>query len=277
MELQFVSRENVPEMPKILYKYRTWDKIEHKRLLTHTELYYASPAELDELTECKLENDYSSVTETTIWDFCLKSAMDEANKGEIYPGNILNRANYLYSINKFHDLSHRKNSEKEFKQHLNEKLSIFCSSETPINERLWNTFAGNKTGYCVGIDFTEIYKNQDLFGTCGRVHYYDENDPPKLAPLSLSSDEGTLKMMKLMYSLPDRFSKEEEFRFTKMHIPNKRVEIKPDWIKEVIIGSETTRESEMEIVELVNVKYPEATLKKLFVEPTFNYLSLLEY
>lgn len=276
MDLQFVNKENVPDMPKILYKYRTWDKEKHKRLLTHNEIYYSSPDELDELTECIYERDYDSVTDAMIWDFCMKRAMNEVDSGELSIPFVLNRANYLFSINDFYDLDHREKSEVEFRTSLNKELSIFCSSEIPTNERLWNSFAKDKSGYCVGIDFTEIYSNHEVFGTCGRVEYYAEDNPPKFPPISVSSDERVLKMMKIMYGLPDKFKNEEEFRFTKLNMSNKRLKIKPEWIKEVIIGSEASEETKEEITHLVNDKYPNAILKRLFFEPTLDILSIVD-
>lgn len=277
MELQFVQKENAPDMPKILYKYRTWNKDEHKRLLTHNEIYYASPDELDELTECIYQRDYESVTDSLIWDYCLQRAMNEVNAGLIKVPFLLNRANYLFKNHDFYNLEHRIKSEKEFRTILNEELSIFCSSETAVNKRLWDTFADFRSGYCVAIDFSEIYSNDELFGTCGRVEYYPEKNPPKLSPLSATSNERVLKMMKIMYSLPDKFKDEQEFRFTKMKMLNKRLKIKPEWIKEVIIGSETSVNCEKEIVKIVKEKYPNASIKRLFVEPTFDIMSIIDY
>ncbi|HTO37591.1 MAG TPA: hypothetical protein VL021_04140 [Brumimicrobium sp.] len=277
MDLQFVKKENASEMPTVLYKYRTWIKPEHKRLLTHHEIYYASPDELDELTECNLGRDYDSVTKEMIWEFCRQEAQREVDAGIVEISFVLNRTKELFETNKFYDLEHRAHAEKEFRAHLNNVLSIFCASETPMNERLWNTFAGYKTGYCVGIDFTEIYTNDTVFGTCGKVNYYQESDHPKIPPISLSSDERVLNMMKLMYNLPDKFREEDEFRFTKMHINNRRVPLNPDWIKEVILGSEMEPTAEAEIVALVTKTYPSAKIKKLFVEPTFNQMSIIDY
>lgn len=274
--MQFVKKEDVPEMPKILYKYRDWGKEEHKRLLTHNEIYYASPDQLDELTECIYERDYDSVTDEMIWDFCMERAMREADMEVIPVPSVLNRTNYLFSIHDFYNLDHRNNSEKEFRTTLNQELSIFCSSETPTNERLWDAFAKQKSGYCVGIDFTEIYSNDEVFGACGKVEYYPKNKPPKFLPIS-PPNERTFKMMKIMYGLPDNFKDEKEFRLTKMNIPNKRLKINPEWIKEVIIGSQTSAESEREIFDIVKEKYPNAILKRLFVEPTFNILSIIDF
>jgi len=277
MELQFVKKEDAPEMPRVLYKYRTWKKPEHKRLLTHSEIYYAAPNDFNEVTECNLERDYDSITEQMIWDFCMNDAMLQVNQGMIHPSQVNHRAKELYESNLFHDEESRKESERLFREHLNKELSIFSASENASNERLWSTFAAEKRGYCVGIDFTEIYGNDEVFGACGRVEYYDESNPPKILPISMSSDERVMNMMKVIYSLPRKFETEEEFRFSKMHIENRQVALDPKWIAEVIIGSEMSKEDEKEIVEIVKAKYPNAELKRLFVEATFNAYSVIPY
>ena len=86
-----------------------------------------------------------------------------------------------------------------------------------------------------------------------------------------------VEVASLIYSLPEKFKDEEEFRFTKMHIENRHVNLKPEWIKEVILGSEMEPIAEKEIIELVKKKYPQTLIKKLFVEPTFGYMTTVDY
>ncbi len=277
MDLSFINKEDAPDFPKILYKYRTWSKEEHKRLLTEGEIYYASPNDFNEVTECNLERDYDSVTDEMIWNYCRKRALYEAEKGKILISNIEVRTRDLYESNTFHDLENRKENEREFRESLNNSLSVFSASESSTNERLWSTFASERRGYCVGINFSAIYKNEDIFGSCGRVNYYDEKNPPKILPLSFSPQERISNMMQIIYSLPNKFKEEEEFRFTKMHISQKTVQLKPEWISEVILGSEISNKDESEIVRLVKSKYPNTELKKLFVEPTFGYHTIVNY
>jgi hypothetical protein len=276
MSLKFVNKEDVSTLPQVLYKYRTWNNADHKRLLTHGEIYYAAPDEFQELTECNLQPDYAAVNDSMIWEFCRQEAQRQVDRGDIPVPYVLNRAKELYANHSFYDLEHRKRAEEEFRIYLNETLSIFCASKTPINERLWNAFAGFKEGYCVGIDFTEIYGNDKIFGACGPVDYYDETKAPTRIPISLSNDDRVLSMMELIYSLPKKFQDEGEFRLSKMHMQNRRVTLNPAWIKEVILGSGMSPASQTEVMALVKEKYPNAALKKLFVEPTFETLSIIE-
>jgi len=271
------NRVEESEPPRILYKYRTWGNPEHRRVLEHNEIYYASPEDFDEITECNIESDYDAVSEEMLQEVCLQKAELELKMGEILTSQVKKRALFLYKNNKFHDLEHRIKHEAENRERVNKDISIFSVSETALNERLWEVFANHKTGFCVGIDFTEIYKDDEIFGSCGEVDYYDVSNPPKIVPLSLTQEERLVKMRTLIYSLPDKFKEEAEFRFAKMYIKNRRVKIKSDWIKEVILGSEISSSDEKEIVELVKKKHSVAVLKKLFIEPTFNIMSIVNY
>jgi hypothetical protein len=277
MYSKFISKENVPGFPSILYKYRTWNKSEHKRLLTHCELYYASPDEFNEITECNLDYDYNSVSEEDIYKFCEEKVKIDYKDYCISEKEFKEKVQELYSKNLFHDLNHREKSKRENREILNKSLSIFSASQHSNNARLWSTFTNERRGYCVGIDFTEIYKNDEIFGSCGRVEYYDEKNPPKISPISLSTDERVFKMMKLIYSLPNRFIEEDEFRFTKMYIKEKIVKLNPNWISEVILGSEMNKKDELEILKLVNEKYKSAQIKKLFVDPNSEKHIVLDY
>lgn len=274
--IKFVSKEEIGTLPKILYKYRTWSKDDHKRLLTHSEIYFASPDEFNEVTECNLERDYDCITEEMIWEFCRNEAMRQASLGEIPIPFINNRTKELYCANQFHNQANRQETKEFMKAHLNQTLSIFSASEFSDNERLWNTFASNKRGYCVGIDFTEIYADNDTFGSCSRIHYYDEIDPPKIPAFSLSQDEQVMNMLSVIYSLPKKFEAEQEFRLSKVNIPNRQVSIYPEWIKEIILGSEMTETDKNEIISIAREKYPHAKLKRLFVEPTYGVLSIID-
>ncbi len=272
----FVTEQEIDSLPKILYKYRTWTKTEHKRLLTNCEIYFSAPSELDENTECALPRDYDSVSEKMILQFCLNKAFEFYRTGNIMFDDLINQTRELYAANTFHDIELREGKEIINKNRINEVLSIFCATETSNNERLWNTFARDKTGYCVGIDFTEIYSNQNVFGSCGKVNYYDEENPPKVPAISLDDSDGAVKMMKIIYSLPKKFEKENEFRLSKSYMQNKTVQLKPEWIKEIILGSEISDKDRNEIISIAKTKYPHAKLKRLFVEPTYNILSIVE-
>lgn len=272
-DFHFITKDDLPKLPKVLYKYRDWSDDYHKRILTHGEIYFASPNEFKEHSECTLERDYDCVTDKMIWELCSIQAMEQAAFGIIAPSDIYKLANQLYSNHSFHDIENRRKTESEFKTLLNNAFSIFCASEIATNERLWEDFSNHRTGFCVGIDFTEIYKNPNVFGHCQRVQYYDINNPPKVPAITLNDTEGVNKMLQIIYSLPNRFAEEKEFRFNKTNMKNRMVKLNSNWIKEIILGDKISSSDEQEILKIANDKYPDARLKRLFYEPTFDYFS----
>lgn len=112
MELEFVNHRGISELPKVLYKYRTWNRDDHKRLLSHGEIYFAAPNDFNEATECNLERDYDCTSEDMIREFSMIEATREVDLGKIYPWEFLRRAQHLYETNLFHDNNHREETKK---------------------------------------------------------------------------------------------------------------------------------------------------------------------
>ena len=46
------------DFPPILYKYRRWDDLYHKRILENNELYLSSPKHFNDPFDCRIPEDY---------------------------------------------------------------------------------------------------------------------------------------------------------------------------------------------------------------------------
>jgi hypothetical protein len=259
-----------PEFPKVVYKYRDWNNPNHRKILTESKIYYAKPSSFNEPTECHLERDYNSVTETDILDYCRYRAKLE---GFVDSNENEKQAQYLFSINRFHDIDNRKKSEIEFRKELNKMLSVFCTSEVKDNKRLWEAFGANHKGFCVGIDTLEMFIDEELFGSAGRVKYYDKKNPPKISPITIPPNSVSDKMMQIIYSLPDKFNEEQEFRFAKSFIPNQEVQISDRSIVEVILGANMDKEIEYEIIETTKSRLKNAKVYKAKFDFTLEYFA----
>lgn len=158
------------------------------------------------------------------------------------------------------DIKHRQRMEIEFRKDLDKVLSIFCCSEHKDNYNLWTNFAANHTGFCVGFDTRIMLKGSEILGSGGKVDYYPLNRAPKRKPICLSDDERILEMQKVIFSLPDKYSDEDEYRLTKLHLRNRKVVINPKAIKEVIIGYKMSAKNRNEIVNITKSRFPDAKL-----------------
>jgi len=246
------------KLPDIVFKYRDWDNDNHKRILTDNEIYYASPYECSEAHELTLEKDYSDITEGDIYNYMYTTAPE---KGFTTPEQRHEIAKIMVKKTPFNDPRYRINIETKFKQILNKRLSVFSVSEHRDNANLWNVFAKNETGFCVGLSPESMFHSGAIFGKAAKVKYYPANNPPKIkAALLKPFDDTVEETYELIYSLPDFFSDEDEFRITKLDIPSRRIQITHDCYKQIILGSNISDKSKSEIVELTKRNFPECQI-----------------
>lgn len=257
--------------PKIVYKHRHWDNPSHKRIITHNEIYFAPPSSF-KTEECRFFNDYESVSEEDLYKYCVQIAL----KSSVDPKRIREIAQSLYSSNKFHDFLHREKMEAKTDNLLDESLSIFSVSHRKDNVRLWEAFSRNHMGFCVGINTEYIINNSEIFGSCGWVDYYKSSSPPKINPLSFHSDEATSKMMTVIYNLPDKFRQEEEFRFAKMYIKERKVKLPNEAISEIVLGSRISAEDKSEILGIVKEKRLNSKLYQAEYDEVLEYVVFKE-
>lgn len=246
-------------LPERIYKYRTWNKLEHKKLLTQNEIKFSSPFDCEEQHECNLPKDYDSVTEQMLYDYFYKKAPGHGYITHIQRHDI---ANHMVKNSPFNNNDHRLDTEKIFRQKLNEQLSIFCASPYKNNSNLWSSFAGGDSGFCVGFNTLKMFDTKEVFGGGGDVCYYPSDKPPKIRPFNLTEEETLSDMLKVIFSLPDVYDKEKEYRLFKMNMPNQKVLLNIDSFEEIILGENINPKAEKEIIEVSKTKFPNAEISK---------------
>jgi hypothetical protein len=246
------------KLPDIIFKYRDWDDNNHKRILTDNEIYYASPYECSEAHELTLEKDYSGITEDDIYNYIYTTAPE---KGYTTPEQRHEIAKIMVKKTPFHDPRYRKNIETQFKQILNKRLSVFSVSEHRDNFNLWNVFANSETGFCVGLSPDCMFHSGAIFGKAAKVKYYPAATPPKIkAALLKPFDESVEETYELIYNLPDFYSDEDEFRITKMDIPNRQIKITAECYKQIILGANISDKSRQEIIDVAKINFPDCPI-----------------
>lgn len=54
---------NMIKCPRVLYKYRTWNDANHKKVLNENSLYMASPRKFDDIKDCRVPQKFPSQEE----------------------------------------------------------------------------------------------------------------------------------------------------------------------------------------------------------------------
>ena len=244
--------ENIA-LPKIIYKYRDWNNDKHKRILNNCEIYFAAPFDCDEQHECNLPRDYDSVNEEMLYKYFYETSLSQGYKTEEERKEI---AKYMVTNSPFNTKDHRQRAECLLRNELNKRLSVFCVSEHKDNFHLWNTFGAYQTGFCVGINTIQMFKSTETFGSGDKIKYYPIDSPPKIRPFCFSDNERVEDMLKVIYSLPDIYINEDEYRLSKIDIVKKEVIIPTKCFEEVILGSKISSSNKIEIINQVKNNLP---------------------
>lgn len=247
-------------LPKRIYKYRKWNNHQHRRILTHNEIKFTSPLDCEEQHEFNLPTDYDSVTDTMLYNYYYLKAPENVCKTNKSRHDF---AEYMKNVSSFHDNIHRKKVEEEFRQELNKKISIFCASPYKDNFNLWSSFAGGNSGFCIGFNTLKMFDSTELFHGGGKVNYYPQDALPKIKPFYLSDEEALIDIQKVIYTLPDIFAGEEEYRLVKWNVNNQTVNINTDSIDEIILTEHISPKIKLEILQIVKSKLPHVEIQQV--------------
>ncbi|MBK7387629.1 MAG: DUF2971 domain-containing protein [Bacteroidetes bacterium] len=191
---------------KTIYKYRDWQLPLHRRILTHQEVYLASPSTLNDPTDCRISPDYSLLTTKEAIDEYAKKSLAFIEKMpkpadftfEKYHKKIVDSLTYYQEkTQKDHDKQHSEMQDKWY--------GIFSTSKKWNILLLWANYANRHTGFCVGFKLDK-FRNDSRFGKAGSINYLSKL--PRINPLTMFDEN---KLME--NSFIETFTKSKTWRF----------------------------------------------------------------
>jgi hypothetical protein len=132
-------------------------------------------------------------------------------------------------------------------------IGLFSLSELNNNILMWSHYSKNHTGFVVGFDTSLLSLDYD-FDYIEPIQYQFEY--PIIHP---SVDDLTVKFHKKFFYKSNLWSYEHEWRISNNHIDNRIVKLKPDAIKEIIIGCKVYEKEKKEIIKQVKKHLPSDT------------------
>ena len=235
------------ELPEVLYKYRNWNNLLHREILTKKEVYFAPHKSFNEVHEHNLEYDVDSMTHERLLNYFLTAANElgipEADREEF--------ANFHLNNTPLFNPGHMETVKADMDRIFNETRGILSLSPYKDSMTLWNMFANSCMGFVVGLDSNFMFKEGYMQCMAGYVEYYEEDNPPKLNMTTTTDEERIIEALKRIYSLPKRFEDEKEFRLSRtLFDGNRKFKIEQEMYKEIILGHFMTEESKDEIIKL---------------------------
>jgi hypothetical protein len=237
--------------PPVLYKYRNWTSEYHKDSLRRSQIWFSSPKQLNDLHDIRLAYTFNT-EEVYSQEFFYKLRKEFPNMTRLLPGT----RDFEIALQNRYDLI-RSNPEKWFHDNqvslregdTYERLGLFSTTIDPLSKTMWAYYGDSHFGYCIGYDPFSILKSKPAF--CGEAHYLKE-------PIQYSflRKEHSFDFIDLF--IKDQiWAHEKEYRFVTFieNDSERLVTLNVSAVKEVILGRNTSKISEGEIIESLKGKY----------------------
>ncbi|NOG57772.1 MAG: DUF2971 domain-containing protein [Bacteroidetes bacterium] len=233
--------------PSTVYKYRGWNNEFDKRVLTHKELFFASPRSFEDPLDCKQTVRYEELTidEKLDWiEYQLRR--DNDNWSDI---TIKNRALKIYEKAPIRNKETAmeitdKNLEEYF-----DITGVLSVTKNPNNELMWLKYADCHKGFCVGFD-SKILFESGLIGSGSKVFYVKELPEIKPEPVMTSEEQ----RIKQIFFKEDKWLFEDEYRLhifrdKKLEIEDRRIYPPVKAFKEILIGKDMPKKDYESLIE----------------------------
>jgi hypothetical protein len=235
------------ELPNRLYKYRDWKNDYHKTIISKQIAFLASPGQFNDPFDCKIPIRYDINSEQLLEDIyyrTIKAVHKDRPDSEI-------RAFAKKQVNEgqVDPKSFKKNGEEYFSQ-LDKRMGIMSVSARNNDILMWGHYANSHSGFCIGLDTSEILKMNGI-DFIGKVNYCEEL--PKIIPTGNLTEE----FEQQIFTKWNKWEYEAEYRLTKNHIGNRKIQIPKTAFKEVILGYNMSEVERRKLVKLAKKQFPE--------------------
>jgi Protein of unknown function (DUF2971) len=246
------EREFFETMPKTLYKYRNWKNENHKKILTEFELFFPNPSRFNDPYDCGLpfRQDPNDLEVENI-----KRKLEEIapkkfpqwakNKIKLEEECAKQLILIMQNPSEYFQINYGYRAED-----LNQMYGVFSLTPHPFNFLMWSHYSDSHSGFVVGFNTEKLVKK--AFGQFKKVDYKDE-----IPVISILDDDKGL-MNKLIYTKSKEWEYEDEYRITKILLPDTKLYFAPDMIQTVYLGNKMDFNHKLEIVEIVKENFSHA-------------------
>jgi hypothetical protein len=218
-------------LPEILYKYRESNNNWHTTVITQWELFLSSPSGFADEHDCNIETKPELLTseERTAWIArSLTKQFPELIDAPTWKQYAY--AQYYADYGPLSDPTHVQQVLDNSRADFNNRFGVLCLTADPANAHMWNAYAGNFSGFCIG-----FYPDAFDGYACGPMHYVPE------LPVFKGNEETTEFFANLIYVKHEQYEPEKEFRVNRFWPSSptdsqRKIRAGRHQIAEVIIG-----------------------------------------
>lgn len=248
------------DVPDILYKYRDWDNLNHKRLLQHRELYFSSIDQFNDPFDGTIPYRYNpkELTEENIF---LKYYEITKREYPDWKDDKIHVHCYCYQQKGyFHDEKYLQDFETDTLKQMNRDFGIVCLCKERDNFLLWSHYSNSHTGFCIGFDKTLLF--EDTGAGFGHMQYEEE-----LPALNLFDNVFEV-LKKLIGTKSKTWIYEDEYRLTRIYYSRTKVTLRKETIVEIILGCKMEHAEKIKILNFVEQEYPHARVYDMRLSKT---------
>ena len=236
-----VGRNEV-HAPSPLYKYRTWDKENHRTILTSRTVWMAPPSSFEDEKEFRNFKRYDLMTDIEIYNKYLGMSHDR-NPGYT---RLQHRA-HARKMTKhapFKNLEYLRNHQEQSFREYDRRIGVLSLTAIKDSLALWNYYANAGSGFSVGFDTITLF---DYMGSGGEVVYPEDG-----LPIINGTDDFIVERWKQTYNKEPKWSWEQEYRvelFNAQGLTNeqRRIQLPSECFSEVIFGWNMHEENKIAI------------------------------
>lgn len=238
------------DLPKYLYKYRTWSNPLHRRIITHNEIYFASPRSFNDPFDCRIDWRYELLTEGEFYLTQLEIFAKNNPKLETGELTALAQENtdLFFSLSEDELNAHRLRRQKVF----DAETAIFTAASIPDDILMWSHYSESHKGFCVELEhklLVDLVNKEPL--RCKspilpyKVDYPVDDSYPKLIPLPGLDYPAWIKAFT---TKSKRWDYESEYRLIGFGATDFTVNINSGMLTRVLIGCQMSDSDQGEIL-----------------------------
>lgn len=152
MAIEYVL--NPEDLPEHLYKFRVLADPNHKRILTHNELFLASPKHFNDPFDSTISVRYDEGTREEIVNYWAEHL--SITRPELSQEERERDATELYESGRFRAPQSIEKVEQIVKDLIHKTMGVFSLSSHSENILLWSHYADKHTGFCIGFDARKL-------------------------------------------------------------------------------------------------------------------------
>lgn len=220
---------NPANYPEVIYKYRCWKDVNHKRLLTENELYMSPAKFFNDPYDLKIYRNFQLLDTPEKLKEYVDRCMVEHPAGDraVLEERVSNILKYQVRSEVIEDQSN------------NLHYGTACFSKQWKSILMWSHYADNHKGFCMGFDEPRM-RVSELFGKGGDVAYTSEY--PNIHPYDSDEKAAAIRT----YIKSDLWKYEEEYRLMNIYFdgggaehdsPKRVVKLPANFAVELLLGA----------------------------------------